>query len=192
MRKKSLLMMGIAFGIWLFPSCASNEQPETTATAEVSEQKPGKIQGQASVNDDESQKDVVKIAAGSADHTTLVAALKAGGLVDALANAGPFTVFAPTNAAFDKLPTGTVDNLLKPENVDQLRNILQYHVVPGVYKPEALKDGKNLGMVNGKNATITANGETKQINGANVVTSITASNGIIYVIDAVLLPPAAQ
>lgn len=146
--------------------------------------------GQSTVVDDVSQKNVVQIAVGSPDHTTLVAALQAANLVDALANAGPFTVFAPTNAAFDKLPAGTVDDLLKKENLGSLKNILQYHVAVAVYKEDMLRDGQVLGMVNGGNATIGKSAEGKiTINGANIIGTVVGSNGIVYVIDQVLLPP---
>ncbi|HMT30192.1 MAG TPA: fasciclin domain-containing protein, partial [Bacteroidia bacterium] len=131
-------------------------------------------------------------AVGSADHTTLVAAVKAAELVDVLSNAGPFTVFAPTNAAFDALPKGTVDDLLKPENKEKLQDILQYHVAVAVYKTENLKDGQILNMVNGSNATIGVKDGKVTINGANVVASVPATNGIIHVIDAVILPPATK
>jgi uncharacterized surface protein with fasciclin (FAS1) repeats len=144
------------------------------------------------VHDEFSQPDVVKVAEGSTDHTTLVAAVKAAELVDVLSNAGPFTVFAPTNAAFAKLPTGTVDGLLKPEKKSDLQNILQYHVFVSALKAEDLKDGQVLNMVNGDNATITRKDGKIQINGATIVASIPASNGMIHVIDAVLLPPAKK
>jgi uncharacterized surface protein with fasciclin (FAS1) repeats len=145
--------------------------------------------GQSGVEDDISQKNAVQIAAGSKDHTTLVAAVKAAELVDALSNAGPFTVFAPTNAAFDKLPAGTVEGLLKPEKKDNLTDILQYHVSLGVYKTENLTDGQVIGQVNGGNITISKKNGKLLINGvASIVASIPASNGIIHVTDAVLLP----
>lgn len=143
--------------------------------------------GQSAVQDDQSQKDVVKVAAGSPDHTTLVTAVKAASLVDVLSNAGPFTVFAPTNAAFDKLPAGTVEGLLKPEKKADLQDILQYHVAVAVYKPELLQDGQVINMANGGNVTIGVKDGKITVNGANVVASIPASNGIIHVIDAVLL-----
>lgn len=171
--------------------CSGSEQPASKADTETvrpTTAAPASA-GQASVADNESQANIVKIASGSSDHTTLVTALKAAGLVDALANAGPFTVFAPSNAAFDKLPAGTVDDLLKPENADRLKNILQYHVTPGVYKAAALKNGQQLGMVNGQNAHISVEGEVVKINDATVVASVPASNGIIHVIDRVLMPP---
>ena len=142
------------------------------------------------MQDDASQKNVVQVAVGSKDHTTLVAAVKAGELVDALSNAGPFTVFAPTNDAFAKLPAGTVDNLLKPESKETLVDILQYHVSVGVYKAESLQNGQSLGQVNGDNITITKKGNDIIVNGtAKIIASIPASNGIIHVVDGVLLPP---
>lgn len=146
--------------------------------------------GQSAVKDDESAKDVVKVAAGSPDHTTLVAAVKKAGLVDALSNAGPFTVFAPVNAAFDKLPAGTVDDLMKDENKEKLVDILQYHVYVGSLKTDLMQDGQTLNQVNGGNITIskTPDGKVKVNNSANIIASIPASNGIIHVIDAVLLP----
>ena len=147
--------------------------------------------GQASVKDDETAKDVVKIAAGSKDHTTLVAAIKQADLVNSLSNAGPFTVFAPTNAAFDKVPKETLDNLMKDENKTQLQDILQYHVYVGALKIEWMEDGQTLNQVNGGNITVTKK-EGKVIinNSATVIASIRAANGIIHVIDGVLLPPS--
>jgi uncharacterized surface protein with fasciclin (FAS1) repeats len=144
--------------------------------------------GQAAVNDDVSQPDVVKVAVGSPDHTTLVAALKAADLVNSLANAGPFTVFAPTNAAFDKLPAGTVETLLKPENKSKLSGILQHHVMTSALDLDFFEDGQVFGMVDGGRETITKkNGET-WIGGAKVIGSVRASNGWVHVIDAVLVP----
>jgi uncharacterized surface protein with fasciclin (FAS1) repeats len=146
--------------------------------------------GQSAVEDSDSKPDVVKIAVGSADHTTLVAALKAADYVDALSNAGPFTVFAPVNAAFDALPKGTVENLLKKENQADLRNILEYHVYVGVLKPDYLQDGQTLGMVSGHNVNVAKSGEEIKINGATVKGTVEGTNGIIYIIDQVLLPPS--
>ncbi len=149
------------------------------------------VAGQSAVQDNESAKDVVKVAAGSKDHTTLVAAVKQAELVDALSNAGPFTVFAPTNAAFDKLPKGTVEDLIKPENKEKLQDILQYHVYVGSLKTDLMQDGQTLNQVNGGNITISKkDGKVVINNTATVIASIPASNGIIHVIDAVLVPPA--
>lgn len=149
--------------------------------------------GQEKVKDDVSQKDIVKTAVSSKDHTTLVTALKKADLVTSLSNAGPFTVFAPVNAAFDKLPAGTLDGLLKDENKEDLRNILQYHVTLSTLKAESFYDGQVLGMVNGDNVTVQVkNGRITLNNSAQIIASIPASNGIIHVIDGVLLPPKAN
>ena len=148
-----------------------------------------KVAGQSAVQDDESAKDVVKVAVGSKDHTTLVAAIKQAELVDALSNAGPFTVFAPTNAAFEKLPAGTVDDLMKEENKSKLQDILQYHVYVGSLKTDLMSDGQVLNQVNGGNITVSKkDGKIIINNSAVILASIPASNGIIHVIDGVLLP----
>jgi uncharacterized surface protein with fasciclin (FAS1) repeats len=171
-----------------FTYCGSVENKETSKT--LSPDNSSSTVGQSGVQDDASQKNVVQVASGSNDHTTLVTAVKAGELVDALSNAGPFTVFAPTNEAFNKLPAGTVENLLKKENKEALVDILQYHVSVGVYKTDALNDGQSLGQVNGGNIKITKKDGALFINGsAKIIASIPASNGIIHVIDGVLLPP---
>lgn len=163
---------------------------ESEKTAGVNETV-GEVGGQASVQDDVSAKDVVKIAAGSKDHTTLVAAIKQAELVNALSNAGPFTVFAPTNAAFDKIPKETLDNLMKDENKEKLQDILQYHVYVGTLKTEMMEDGQTLNQVNGANVNITKkDGKIIVNNSATVIISIPAANGIIHVIDGVLLPPS--
>jgi len=159
------------------PDQAASNQAEAQAGA-----------GQSAVQDDLSQKDVVKVAVGSPDHTTLVAAVKAASLVDVLSNAGPFTVFAPTNAAFDKLPAGTVEGLLKPDKKDVLSDILQYHVAVAVYKTEMLQDGQVIPMANDGKVTIGVKDGKFTVNGANILASVPASNGIVHVIDGVLLP----
>lgn len=144
--------------------------------------------GQSNVKDADSNPDVVDIAVNSPDHTTLVAALKAAGYVDELSNAGPFTVFAPTNAAFDKLPAGTLDDLLKPENKDKLRNILEYHVFVGVVSENMIRDGMKLNQVNLENVILNKKDGKLTVNGANVAGSARGSNGMVYIIDVVLLP----
>jgi uncharacterized surface protein with fasciclin (FAS1) repeats len=144
--------------------------------------------GQSAVQDNDSQKDVVKVAVGSPDHTTLVTAVKAADLVNVLSNAGPFTVFAPTNAAFALLPAGTVEGLLKADKKETLQDIFQYHVAVAVYKPEMLQDGQVISMANGGNVTIGVKDGKITVNGAHILASVPASNGIVHVIDAVLLP----
>ena len=144
--------------------------------------------GMASLDDNVSQKTVVGIAAGSKDHTTLVTAVTTAGLVDSLANPGPFTVFAPTNAAFDKLPAGTVDGLLKPEKKEDLQNILGYHTYVGALKVEYMNDNQEYDMVYGGKVKITKQGDKTFVNGSEIIASITTANGIIHVIGDVLLP----
>lgn len=146
-------------------------------------------------------KDIVDVAAGSEEHTTLVAAVKAAGLVETLKGKGPFTVFAPTNAAFNKLPAGTVETLLKPENKAKLTSVLTYHVVAGNLNAAAVIDAIKKG--NGKAVLTTVNGQTLTAvldngkvkltdeNGGSAyvtATDLKASNGVIHVIDAVVLP----
>ena len=141
------------------------------------------------MKDEISAPNIVQVASGSKDHTTLVAAVKAADLVDALSNAGPFTVFAPTNAAFEKLPAGTVEGLLKADKKADLKNILEYHTYVGVLKPEYMQDGQSFEQVNGGKITISKKDGKILINGkASIIASIPTANGIIHVIDEVLLP----
>jgi uncharacterized surface protein with fasciclin (FAS1) repeats len=185
--KKIFSFSLIAFGLF-FASC--NSETKDTKVASSSTDNTGG--GQSAVKDDVSAKDVVKVAAASADHSTLVAAVKQAELVDALSNAGPFTVFAPTNAAFDKLPKGTVEDLMKPENKAKLQDILQYHVFVANLSTSLMQDGQTLNQVNGQNITIQKSADGKiTINGkAHIIATVPASNGVIHVIDEVLLPPA--
>jgi uncharacterized surface protein with fasciclin (FAS1) repeats len=134
-------------------------------------------------------KDIVDNAAGSADHTTLVTAVTAAGLVETLKGPGPFTVFAPTNEAFNKLPAGTVDKLLKTEMKADLTKVLTYHVVPGAFKSSDLKDGQKLKTAQGEELTIGYKDNKWSVNGANItIADVISSNGVTYVIDAVLMP----
>lgn len=144
--------------------------------------------GQAAVSDDVSQPDVVKVAVGSPDHTTLVAALQAADLVNSLANAGPFTVFAPTNAAFEKLPAGTVDDLLKPANKEKLVDVLYQHVTTSALNVDEFTDGEAVGMAGGGKVVVKKKDGVMWIGDAKVIASVRASNGWVHVIDAVLLP----
>jgi uncharacterized surface protein with fasciclin (FAS1) repeats len=134
-------------------------------------------------------KDIVDTAMAAGTFNTLAAALTAAGLVDTLKGEGPFTVFAPTDAAFAALPAGTVEDLLKPENKDKLVSILTYHVVPGKVMSTDLTEGMTAATVQGANVTITLDGGPK-VNGAMIsAPDVAASNGVIHVIDAVILPP---
>ena len=134
-------------------------------------------------------KDIVDTAVAAGNFTTLAAALTAAGLVDTLKGPGPFTVFAPTDAAFAALPAGTVEDLLKPENKDKLVAILTYHVIAGKVMSTDLTEGMKAKTVNGAEVTITLDGGAK-VNGAVISTAdIEATNGVIHVIDSVILPP---
>lgn len=137
-------------------------------------------------------KDVVDTAVAAGNFTTLVAAVQAADLTTTLKGPGPFTVFAPTDAAFAKLPAGTVDDLLKPENKAKLQAVLEYHVVSGkVLAADVVKLTKAT-TLEGADVTITVSGTSVKINDANVImTDVAASNGVIHVIDAVLLPPSS-
>jgi uncharacterized surface protein with fasciclin (FAS1) repeats len=139
-------------------------------------------------------KNIIQNAVNSKDHTTLVAAVKAAGLVETLEGKGPFTVFAPTNAAFGKLPVGTVDTLVKPENKPTLTKILTYHVVAGRFDAGELTDGKKLKTVEGEELTVKkADGQTWIIDAKGdssmiSISNVHQSNGVIHVIDTVLMP----
>ncbi len=137
------------------------------------------------------ENDIVDTAVAAGQFKTLAAALGAAGLVDTLKGAGPFTVFAPTDAAFAKLPAGTVDSLLKPENKAKLTAILTYHVAPGAVMAAQVVKLKEAKTVNGAKLMIRADGGTVKVNDAKVTApDIVASNGVIHVIDTVLMPPA--
>ncbi|WP_371815777.1 fasciclin domain-containing protein [Flagellimonas sp. 389] len=162
-------------------------EPVSTIGVEVS-----KEQGQAFIQNDESTPTVLSIAINSPDHTTLVAAVQAADLENALVNAGPLMVFAPTNEAFDALPEGTVENLLKPENKDALANILKHHVTPGKYDKEFLKKFKKLGQANDQNTTVEVKDDDVYVGGAKILASVPAGNGIVHVVDKVILPPSEE
>lgn len=174
----------VIFASFTLFSCGGEAENKT----EEAQTEQTEAAGQSGVKDDMSNPNVVQIAVGSKDHTTLVAAVKAAKLVDVLSNVGPFTVFAPVNAAFDALPKGTVEGLLKPEALKDLTFILEYHVYVGVIGESLLQDGMVLNQVNGKNVTIKVTPQGTYVNDAKIVASVKASNGIIHIIDKVLLP----
>ncbi len=183
-----IMILFSVFITLILSGCGKQEQ--NTKTTDKTTQNQQTLGGQSNVKDDVSEKDIVKIAVGSPDHTTLVTALKAAELVDVLSNAGPFTVFAPTNAAFDKLPAGTLDDLMKPENKDKLAGILQHHVAVAVYTEDILQDGQVINMVDGTNAVITKKDGSIFIDKGKVAASVKATNGIVHIIDEVVLPPS--
>ncbi|MES2617368.1 MAG: fasciclin domain-containing protein [Bacteroidota bacterium] len=196
--KRHILTFAAIAAITSFTSCSnnavSNEQAVKDSIANAVQSMPeqakeeGVMVGGALMVP---SKNIVENALGSAEHTTLVAAVKAGELVEVLSGPGPFTVFAPTNDAFNALPAGTVDGLLKPEKKKDLVNVLTYHVVPGALKSTDLKDGMVLTTVQGKELKVTYMDGVWMINGAKVtIADVISSNGVTHVIDAVLLPPA--
>ena len=148
--------------------------------------------GQAFISDDEGTPNCLQIAIGSPDHKTLVAAVQAAQVENALVNVGPLTVFAPTDAAFAALPEGTVENLVKPENKATLADILKYHVTPGNLSTSILTKLPKLGQANNQYIQIEVIDGKPVIGGANIIASVKAGNGIVHVIDKVLLPPTEE
>ena len=174
--------------LFLVGSIATGCGQQQTATESTQDQEDLSTAGQSAVKDELSKPNVVQIAVGSKDHTTLVTAVQTAELVDALSNVGPFTVFAPVNAAFDALPAGTVENLLKPENRKDLTNILEYHVYVGVIRESMIQNGMKLNQVNSKDVVMTKTADGIMVNDAKILGSVEGSNGMVYVIDKVLLP----
>ncbi|WP_238389944.1 fasciclin domain-containing protein [Arenibacter aquaticus] len=179
----SFLMLGVLF------SCKNEAKTETTPTQQKAGTEEVQKQGQAFIKEDGSTPNVLQIAIGSPDHTTLVAAVQAAELENVLVNAGPLMVFAPTNEAFAALPEGTVEDLLKPENKDALANILKYHVTAGNYSKEFLMKFKKLGQANDQSVTVEVVGDEVLVGGAKILASVPAGNGIVHVVDKVMLPP---
>ncbi len=183
-----LLIIAWISGMGFF-GCTNSSNSSSTGNTETVSASTEKA-GQAFLKADESTvQNILQIAVGSQDHSTLVAAVQATELENVLANNGPLTVFAPTNAAFDKLPDGTLDDLLKPENKKVLADIIWYHAAPGTFKIESLRDGMQVYQATGDNVAITHDGDDILVNGNKIIGSVDASNGVVHVIDGVLLPP---
>jgi uncharacterized surface protein with fasciclin (FAS1) repeats len=173
--------------LFSFGNCQSpNPEPLTTENDGINQ---ANLSGQSGVKDELSAKNILQVALGSPDHSTLVAGVKAAGMVDVLTNAGPLTVFAPTNAAFDKLPPGTLDELLKPENKKKLAKIITFHAAPGNYGENNIRGVMGIGQATGDKVKVTVKDGVTYVNGAKVLGSVKASNGYVHVIDQVLLPP---
>lgn len=191
--KKQFLsaVMGVAF-LAMAAACNSANTDSTSADT-VATTMPDTVMTEAGVEVGGAMmvpsKNIVENAMGSSDHTTLVAAVKQAGLVETLSGAGPFTVFAPTNAAFALIPKATLDGLMKPEMKADLTKILTYHVVPGTLKAADLKDGMELTTVQGGKLMVSIKDGVVMINGAKVtIADVISSNGVTHVIDAVLMP----
>lgn len=195
MKKSFLTLSAMAFALTFgMTSCGSSndEKMEEASTEETSmemtetEEEPYVMVGGAKMVP---SLDIVDNAVNADNVTTLVAAVKAAGLVETLKSEGPFTVFAPTDDAFGKLPAGTVETLVKPENKAKLTSILTYHVVPGALKASDLKDGQKLKTVQGQELAVSYKDGKWFINNAVVIIpDVISSNGVTHVIDAVVMP----
>lgn len=170
----------------IFVSCQSATESEQTPTK--TEKAENVKPGQSAVVDEDSENHILKIALGSEDHTTLVQAVQAAGAADVLTSVGPLTVFAPTNEAFEKLPEGTVEELMKPENKAKLANIITFHAAPGNYPPNNIQGVMGIGQATGERVEVKTVDGVTTVNGAKVLASVKASNGYVHVIDQVLLP----
>lgn len=186
--KTTLNLLFVFAALLVFSACKNDSASNTEGTSKNATVEGASVKkGQAFIENDDSNPSVLQIAIGSEDHTTLVAAVEAADLENSLSNAGPLTVFAPTNAAFDALPEGTVANLLKPENKDDLALILKHHVTAGNYSKDFLKKFKKLGQASNENTTVEVKGDDVYIGGAKILASIPAGNGIVHVVDKVIL-----
>ena len=192
--KPILLIFALGVLTQAFTGCkqetSAENQSKEADTPVVTEQVSNK--GQAYIDDESDNPNALRTAINSPDHTTLVAAVEAAEVQNALVNVGPLTVFAPTNAAFEKLPEGTVEELLKPENKSKLATILKNHVAPSNYPIETLKKnvekGRSLYMASGENVPVTQEGEDIYVGGTKIIATIKVSNGWVHVVEDVILP----
>jgi uncharacterized surface protein with fasciclin (FAS1) repeats len=191
MRRAPILIATVAASVLLLAACGNDDDEATSSTSG-----PGTMEASPEADDGTvSSETITEIVAGNPEFSTLLAAVEAAGLAETLSGDGPFTVFAPTDAAFAELPAGTLDTLLQPANQDQLTSILTYHVVPAEVMASDVEAGE-VPTVNSAPFTVAIDGEAVAItdgqgNQANVIeTDIEASNGVVHVIDSVLLPAA--
>jgi uncharacterized surface protein with fasciclin (FAS1) repeats len=182
MKNSVLYLLTLSLLLTMVWACGEDASAPATA-GDMSHAK-----GQSAVVDEDSEPHILNIAANSPDHTTLAAAVVAASLEDVLTNPGPLTVFAPNNAAFDKLPAGTVENLLKPENKATLARIIKHHATPGTFTADNTRDGQQMYMATGHYIPLHKDGDAMRIGEANILGSVKASNGMVHVIDQVLLP----
>jgi len=189
--KPNLKILITAFFVLCLFNC-KNKEGQTEETTKTVSNETEERKGQAFIEDDGSTPNCLQIAIGSPDHKTLVAAVQAAQVENALVNVGPLTVFAPTDAAFAALPEGTVENLVKPENKATLADILKYHVTPGNLNAKILTKLPKLGQANNQYVQVEVVDGKPVIGGANIIASVKAGNGIVHVIDKVLLPPAKE
>ena len=192
MKKASniLILGALIVGTW---SCTSPDAKSGERSgAESAQAESSHPLGQASYSDDVSDANILQIAIGSEAHSTLVAGVQATKIEHVLVNAGPLTVFAPTNDAFDLLPEGTLENLLKDENLPTLSTIIQNHAAPGSFDIEGLKKearkGRKIYMATGSYLEVVVDGDVITVGGAKILGTVKASNGIVHVVDKLILP----
>jgi uncharacterized surface protein with fasciclin (FAS1) repeats len=183
-RSAHTLKLLVAGTVLLAGACGPADQSASQSTDDFSA---ASNKGQAYVQDPNSKPNILGIALGSPDHTTLVAAVQAAELENVLVNAGPLTVFAPVNAAFDALPAGTVEDLLKPANKAKLAKIVTSHAAPGKFPMEQLKDGMQLYMATGHYVPVEVREDGTYVNGSKILGVVEATNGLVYVIGDVFL-----
>ncbi|MBT8220237.1 MAG: fasciclin domain-containing protein [Bacteroidia bacterium] len=186
MKRKLNFFLLLFLAAFVVSSCNSPSSNSSGAEGGIDQTK---LSGQSGVVDEESEPNILQVALGSEDHTTLCAGVVAAGLQDVLTNAGPLTVFAPTNAAFDALPDGVLDDLLKPENKETLANIITFHAAPGSYYGNNIKGVMGIGQATGDKVKVEVKDGVTYVDGAKVLGTVKASNGYVHVIDKVLLPP---
>lgn len=177
----------------VFTGCKNNQQSENVQQAATSvSESASSNKGQAFIEDESAEPNALRLAINSPDHTTLVAAVQAAEVENALVNVGPLTVFAPTNAAFDKIDKATLDDLLKPENKSKLALILKHHVAPSNYPVETLErnieKGRKLYMASGEYLEVSKEGDDLYVGGTKIIASVSVSNGWVHIIEDVILP----
>lgn len=190
----ALFIFLLVVGSTLFTGCKqSNANGNESSPAQKENQEASSSnRGQAFIEDESGNPNALRLAIDSPDHTILVAAVQAAEVENSLVNVGPLSVFAPTNAAFEKLPEGTVEDLLKPENQGKLAYILKNHVAPSNYPVETLiknvEKGRSLYMASGENVSVTREGDDIYVGGVKIVASVKVSNGWVHVIEDIILP----
>ncbi len=180
--KQLLLTFSIITSLFLLISCGEKQSDSSGESTNFEN-----LHGQAGVVDEDSKANILQIAIGSPDHSTLVAGVQAAELENVLVNPGPLTVFAPTNTAFNKLPEGTLDELLQPENKNKLAKIITSHAAPGTFGLNLLKDGSKIYMATGQYLDVVVKDGETYVNGSKILASVDASNGIVHIIDDVFL-----
>ena len=194
MKKTSFLTScALLLSITIFVGCKDTKSEEATTSVQPQAEETNDVnKGQAFIDDNSETPNALRLAIESEDHTTLVTAVEAAGVENSLVNVGPLTVFAPTNAAFSKLPEGTVEGLLKPENKSKLAYILKNHVAPSNYPIDMLekniRKGRSLYMASGENVELGKEGEDIMVGGAKIVGTVKVSNGWVHVVEDLILP----